>query len=288
MKPFIRTIIVAIATLLLGFSQATFPESCKLTRAIQLNFNSTLDGWKMVVFFALPSLLVLIFDLIERRRIRKEHPEAPEIVLASINEAVGAKKDRFMDHKCIQEQDTFLEITQPENQLKELVLQLHTALDKVIGNEIEAVALAQFESNKVQKIYHAPKSKRPTLTPSDLGSGNTFFHYVQKTGKPQHIKSFRELKREGEKGGKKIQQKFLFKTEEDIDGSIIGYPIRSGDGNVALVLTIYSKKAGIHKPMESVSRFIKMYMDRMVLEICLYKIKNDHSKLKEVSHGQPG
>jgi len=27
------------------------------------------------------------------------------------------------------------------------------------------------------------------------------------------------LKREGEKGGKKIQQKFLFKTEEDIDGS---------------------------------------------------------------------
>lgn len=280
--PFIKTILIAVITGVSGFVQYTFPERCSITNAIQQEVTNFVDGWVLLLLLVAPSLISFAFELLERSNAKKHHPEAPGIFLATINEAVGMKKERFMNHTVEDGSDTFLEITKPEDQIHELIQQLFRATSSTLGPVVDSVVLAKFCESEILKLYHAPRAKPPRLTDEDLMSGKTFFHKVQKTGEDQTIPSLKKLYLEQSKMSKrqlKEKQKFIFsKTDQSSDGSIIGYPIKLKNGKTEAVLTLYSRQTKIKNMVKPIEEFIKMYSDRIALELCLNVLKTEHAE----------
>lgn len=282
--PYFKTILIAIATAITGFVQYTFTGDCIITRAIQSKVTAFVDGWILLVLLATPSVITFLSDFFERRATKKTHPEAPGIFLATINEAVGMKKERFLNHSVTDGSDTFLEITQPDEQINELVQLLFRATSSTLGPVVDSVVLAKFHNGEIQRLYHAPRARPPRLSEEELKSGKTFFHKVQKAGTDQSIPSLKKLANEQRKMlPKQLKQKqqFVFsKTEQDVDGSIAGYAIKLKNGTTAAVLTLYSRQTNIKSTIKPVEEFVKMYNDRMALELCLSALKVEHAQKK--------
>lgn len=281
--PYLKTIIIAMATGITGFAQYSFPGSCVLTKAFQTKVVYMVDGWLMIVLLALPTFISLVAEFYSNKKKKDEHPEAPGIFLTTINEAVGLKRSRFMSHAYSEGRDTFLAITQPEDQIIELLQQLFRATTATLGSSVDSIVLARFNGNSIARLYHAPRSKAPNLSNAELESGGTFFHRIQKDDGDQHIKSLKQLQIEQHaipKRQLKDKQKFVFtKNEDGADGSIVGYPIKLKNGYIAAVLTIYSRQCNIKGALGPIEQFVKMYNDRIALELCLFNIKCEHEKV---------
>lgn len=277
----LRNLLLGIPPALVSFLKMKFESQQVVSTRLQEYAQSWFDGWPFFALLWAPSIINVIFDLlnyIRKSREKESHPEAAKVILASFNEIVALKLQRFSDCCLQKHDDPFIKITQPEDQIREIVKQLHATLSSILEISDIKVVLATVEGNSLTgKMVFAPNSASPGLKKDDI-KGGTFFHSVISSKKAISIDSLMAFYKRRTKTKKSVNGvNYKFQNNEPEEGSIVGLPIISRDGTIAYILTIKSEKLIFGKKfIKAFKNYLEMYKMRILLESALYRIKDDY------------
>lgn len=242
-------------------------------------------------------ILVLYQFLIERFCLEPVGGlETPNYILATLNNIVGAKAQRF--NKALNEltnckdaagkTDYFSKITQPIEQLNEIVRGVYTVFDAVLREHkvVLKVNLAIIKDKKIQDIiFHYP-SDHPVRSPiCALNNPNSGISTAIRNGKTVVIDSILQ-----ESTKNKDTKRFVVTDagRANEDGSLICHPITFEPVNqVVLVLSIHADKPRVFREehKKSYAELLRPFEIRMKLEYALYSLKELHSMGKEMLNG---
>lgn len=249
------------------------------------------DPIRWAIFAALWGLictLVLdkIKDLLQARPAGWEN--SATILLKALDNIVGKKEQRFS--RCLQEtlqknndpadivcaSRVFEEITQPEIQVNEIIMSLHSAFSLLTRNESEVggvlkVNLALLENGKIIGItFHYPNDHQVRSTVEELNSGKSTIHYAYKDGRICIIESIMD---EAEKPNPRFLITDTSRAMED--GSLICYPIKLAAEGRSMVVSIFHSRRNFFKKRFTVAytEALKPFGLRLKLEYSLLTLK---------------
>jgi hypothetical protein len=195
-----------------------------------------------------------------------------KVLLASFNEIVGEKANRFAEYVPQKNDDIFNQITQPDTQKTIIIKNLHSFLKIILGEDFKIV-VAEFRGGKMIKIKaFAPSSVSPSLSIDQFE--NSFFSYVAKQKRTSVIP---DINKEMKKGARSNYKPSETGVES---GSIIGYPVFLKGSRLRYVITIKSDAKIINnKFKEAYKDVVEMFLVRIRLECFLSDIKEKRAEI---------
>lgn len=216
------------------------------------------------------------------------------ILLQAIGNAVGDKRERF--HKALVEAtkqptidaaNVFNKITQPEQQIRELMNALYTAFFLLLQQSGEKypqlkVNLAVIKDGEVVDIkYHFPRDRPVRSTIGDLNNPRSTIREAVKRKGLVIVESTRD---EGEKA--KGHFAVTDESRKDEDGSLLCYPVTFAPiTDVAFVLSVcHDQRASFRKRFRATyEKIFEQFASRLHLEYSLLGLKelirnDDHAE----------
>jgi transcriptional regulator with GAF, ATPase, and Fis domain len=194
--------------------------------------------------------------------------------VTALNEIVGAKLERFSKANTGVVSPVCLEVTKPEDQIKEIVTQIHNAIKFLSECDSIKVALAEIKEGKLSgTIYCAPRSHFTSSDDEQL-NGETFFE------KTLQLKKFNFIEDLEENFSSKKKKTYKYADGLPAVGSIIGFPIfKTGtSGKVRFILTIKSDEKIFGQNSEIIyGAVLRMFFSRIQLERQLIEIRQKYA-----------
>lgn len=287
-----RAIIIAIPAMIIAYASYNYgtkePEvHKKLTEFIGSNFIA------LPCIILSPFILSLLMDVYEwfakylKDRTVNYFPSIQlATAISSLNVIVGKKLDRFgglcnkVDKGEIAKSDIFHTLTQPSDQIHEIVRQFYAAMKTL--SEIDDLKVVLVECSKGKPLDYSSYMPLNERADDDiLKSGKSFFHSVSQHRNVlcipcinTYLKKSTQIKKRGRHKKKNIY--FHLYDGASPTGSILGIPIYHKHlSQVVYVLTLKSSiPNAFTKKMESNYKTMwQLYIDRIVLEHSLKHIK---------------
>lgn len=212
--------------------------------------------------------------------------DAPGILLRALDNIVGAKEQRFSNHlkslgtsSCpAAPASVFSFITQPGQQLNELILGIYSTVDSLLraqetGKYVLKVNLAAIDQNQDVKAihFHYPSNHPVRSTLAALNSPNSA---IKTAVRAQKIVVLESIHVESAR----TKPRFVVTDENraEEDGSLICYPvIYEPMGAVVFVISIHVDLPGTFKPRFAGSyvELLKPFALRIKLEYALLALK---------------
>lgn len=212
--------------------------------------------------------------------------DAPGILLRALDNVVGAKEQRFSNHlKSLATSNSpaasasvFNFITQPGQQLNELILGLYSTIDSLLreqrtGKYVLKVNLAALDQNQDIKAihFHYPSNHPVRSNLAVLNSQNSAIKTAVRTRKIVVLESILVE-------SARAKPRFVVTDESraEEDGSLICYPVFYEPlGAVVFVISIHVDQPGTFKPRYAASyvELLKPFALRIKLEYALLALK---------------
>jgi hypothetical protein len=245
----------------------------------------------LISLFAAPFGLNLLFTFYEwfaKYLNEREVNYFPSVQLATtiscLNIIVGRKLERFgrvcktILSNAKTQAEAFEVITQPDEQISEIVAQLWGAMTQLTGlKELKLVLVEADASGKLSYGYHMPTNKKPH--DSVLVSEKSLFHQIAKEQKFYCIDDIaaHAAKLDAASAKKKKKLEWFQPTPGQTPvGSIVGFPIVHKHLNrVIYVVTLKSDQPkALTKSCEAIyGEMWQVFADRITLEYSLKEIK---------------
>lgn len=212
--------------------------------------------------------------------------EAPSILLGTLDNIVGAKEQRFSKILCelnssenpVNASSVFKDITQPSQQMNELIKGIYSTVDSLLRKQIEGkyvlkVNLATIDQHKNIKgiNFHYPNN-HPVRSPlTTLNSPRSAIKVAVNTRKMVVLES---IYRESVSSNSRFIVTDPSRAEED--GSLICQPvIYDALGVVVFVISIHVDQPGTFKPKFALSynELLRPFELRIKLEYALLALK---------------
>ncbi len=253
---------------------------------------SWFDGSLIVLgsIVVLPGLITLLTDIAIKRadkisRTLDIGSASVTTVLTAINHFVGEKMKRFGE--CAKKTEVrtasftkaqvFAEITQPEEQIKEIVKQLYFVVRRLTNDDSLKIVLVELAKGATPVYsYYLPGDQHPSLgLLSEKNWHQSFFAEVSRGTKARVIADIGKHVRSKRAASKKYF--FPSSSDRDDEGSIIGFPIINPIlQRTTHVLTLRSDNPG-HLGDEfktTYRKYVEFFFTRIHLEYSLKIIKD--------------
>jgi hypothetical protein len=291
----LRAFLVAFPAFILGYTAFDYKEDAPLLHAYLCNLLID-NAFALPLLIVSPFLISLLLEIAEwfSRYIKsREVKYFPSLQLAtaisSLNIIVGKKLDRFgkicksVINRELPKEDVFNQLTQPDEQISEIVRQFHASMRTLTDIKDLKVVLVGVKNEKPQEyVNYMPLNERPS--DDILASGKSFFHSVAQQKRFVCIPCLETYqkgknKESGKRRGRRPNKELTFFTVNNVSlrGSIAGIPIKHNHiQEVAYVLTLRSEiPNAITKKFETDFQSIwNVFTDRIILEHSLKCIKN--------------
>ena len=250
---------------------------------------ATHPGWFLGLFLT-PIAANLIGEIWEH--IALHHGDADDInqvefsvLLTTIDRIVAEKSERFggvlqtLNGQKVAAGDLFRRITEPDRQIKSLLLGMHLSFSDILKETEFRIVLVSVSNGIPDHFIHAIPGD---ALPSDdfLREGTvkkTFFFEVCRKKEPLAIPDIK--KNLNKKKGRLL---FYCTKGGEVEGSIIGIPIRHPFlDRITHVITIHSRKPGTfdYRFPKRYRRAIRCFVNRICLEHTL-ELLRDHASIE--------
>jgi hypothetical protein len=298
----LRAVVSLIPSTLLAYVSYSYLTEEPVEHQALRGFFEARSG-RLLALAISPAVLSIVLDFWEwlgafvRERSRNFFPSVQlTTTLAALNVIVGKKLDRFgkICRKILEERQdaetTFFDLTQPDEQIREIVQQVWVAVRKLLELEDLEVVLVEVRGGRLKEYNcYFPPALRPSETL--LVTRGTFFQSIVRTGKFQAIPNVEKFlrRRAAEENRSKKRKRHhepnYVATGGDAPasagGSIVGIPIHHGHlEGVVYVMTFRTGEPDVlDKGFEKkFAEMLRVFTDRIVLEHSLKVVKNHVSK----------
>ena len=301
----VRSLVTALPSAILGILawRMTSEHEKSPLAVLQQNAKAAIEDYLIgiVILLLLPTFLSILADFWEalakhiERSIKDDLPAIVQTTLIrALDEIVAKKVNRFamfLQGLMKSEKnpiDVFAQITQPKEQIEEILAQLYNALNLLLGTKTLKIVLVECKDNKPESfLAFRPSDAHPG---QNLLSSQAFFFSVSQSESPIVIPDIKahcaKLKR---KTAPKSMPKFLEIGNGSFEGSIVGYPLKNTYVDEKLfVLSLKCSEVGIFND-EFVRKYrtiMDAFVKRILLEGCLLRIKN-YTHHANASHDSP-
>lgn len=211
---------------------------------------------------------------------------APSVILKAIDNIVGAKQQRFSDFLKKMGNashppttgDIFSSITQPTNQISELVKGIYSTFDVLLRGTLPSkftlktnLAVINGDGKIVAIQYHYPSNLPVRSSMDALNKPNSTIRRAVMTKKPIVVES--TLAETAKQKPRFVVTDPAYSQE---DGSLVCYPISlEGIDSVVFVLSVYADVPGAFKPkhLDAFKQVIEPFALRLKLEYALLAMK---------------